>query len=110
LGYWIAFVGGPVSATNGAYTDPPFHRECAEAAMKLCPHLARKVHRRTRDEKMPADSFAPEGAIETKPPQWIIGLTRRYDMNPYGRGILFRCNVRHWLVFEYDENGDLHAV
>jgi len=110
LDYWIAFVGGPISAMNGAYTDPPFHVECAEAAMKFCPHLARKVHRRTDDEKMPDGSWKSEGAVEEKPAQWIIGLTRDYKMLPWGKGILFKCNVRHRRTYEYDDNGLLRQV
>jgi len=110
LDYWIAFVGGPVSAMNGAYTDPPFHVECAEAAMLFCPHLNRKVHRRAPDEKMPEGSWKSEGAVEEKPAQWIIGLTRNYKMLPWGKGVLFKCNVKHRRVYEYDEQGHLRKV
>jgi hypothetical protein len=110
LDYWIAFVGGPLSAANGAYTDPPFHVECAEAAMEFCPHLARKVHRRTSDEKMPEGSWKSEGATEEKPAQWIIGITRDYRMIPWGQGVLFRCHLRFRRVYEYDEQGNLQKV
>jgi hypothetical protein len=36
------FVGGPVSAfdPNGAYADPPMHRECLHYALRVCPYLA----------------------------------------------------------------------
>jgi hypothetical protein len=36
------FVGGPRSAfdPNGAYNDPPMHRECMHYALKVCPYLA----------------------------------------------------------------------
>jgi hypothetical protein len=110
LDYWIAFVGGPISAGNGAYTDPPFHVECAEAAMLYCPHLNRKVHRRAPDEKMPDGSWKSEGAVEEKPAQWIIGITRDYRMIPWGKGVLFKCSVRHSRVYEYDEQGHLRKV
>jgi hypothetical protein len=110
LDYWIAFVGGPISAKNGAYSDPPFHKECAMAAMQFCPHLARKVHRRTADEKMPDGSWKSEGAVEDKPAQWIIGLTRDYTMLPWGKGVLFKCNVRHRIAYEYDDKGNLQVI
>ena len=110
LDYWIAFVGGPISARNGAYTDPPFHRECAQAAMHFCPHLNRRQHRRSPDEKMPEGSWKSEGAVEDKPAQWIIGLTRDYKMIPWGRGVLFTCNVRHRIAYEYDNDGKLQLI
>jgi hypothetical protein len=110
LDYWIAFVGGPISARNGAYTDPPFHRECAQAAMHFCPHINRRQHRRSPDEKMPEGSWKSDGAVEDKPAQWVIGLTRDYKMIPWGRGVLFRCSVRHQLVYEYDDDGILQLI
>lgn len=38
----VTFVGGWQSAwhENGAYIDPPVHRECAEYALQVCPFLA----------------------------------------------------------------------
>jgi hypothetical protein len=110
LSYWMAFVGGPISATNGVYSDPPFHKECALAAFRFCPHIARKVHRRTADEKMPDGSFKHVGAVEEKPAQWIIGLTRDYRILPWGQGQLFLCRVRHRIVFEYDDAGNLQEL
>jgi hypothetical protein len=110
LSYWIAFVGGPISASTGAYTDPPFHVECAEAAFRFCPHIARKVHRRTPDDRMPEGSWKSVGAVEEKPERWIIGITRDYKMIPWGRGVLFKCNVRHRRIYEYDETGNLQEL
>ncbi len=39
-GRW--FLGGPLSALHpqGAYNDPPTHRECAHYALQVCPYLA----------------------------------------------------------------------
>jgi hypothetical protein len=31
-------------------------------------------------------------------------------MIPYGNGILFRCNVRHRIAYEYDEQGKLQVI
>lgn len=43
VGHWIAFLGGPYSASdNGAYTEPGLHEECAEWALKLCPYMLRQ--------------------------------------------------------------------
>jgi hypothetical protein len=111
LEYWIAFVGGPVSLKNGAYSDPPFHKECALAAMRFCPHINRKVHRRTSDEKMPDGTFYSELAVTEKPAQWIIGLTRSYRMIRHNQGVLFlAASMPHTIRFEYDEDGHLQEV
>lgn len=42
LGLFCWSVGGPNSAfhPNGAYIDPPMHRECLVYAMNVCPYLA----------------------------------------------------------------------
>ena len=36
----VAFVGGPVSAAQRRYVDPPTHEDCAVYAAQTCPHLA----------------------------------------------------------------------
>lgn len=35
-----AFIGGPLSIENQNFLDPPMHVQCAEYAMKVCPHIA----------------------------------------------------------------------
>jgi hypothetical protein len=35
----MAFIGGPLSCQNRNFLDPPMHVECAEYAMKVCPHI-----------------------------------------------------------------------
>lgn len=83
LGYWIAFVGGSGSASpgTGAYQDPPMHEECAEAAMRLCPYIAkRRVPRRTPPVDVLAahdsDYFIADKPSDGRP--WVMVITRRY--------------------------------
>jgi hypothetical protein len=42
LGDLVFFVGGTGSAfhPNGAYIDPPMHKECATYSLQVCPYLA----------------------------------------------------------------------
>jgi hypothetical protein len=111
LDYWIAFVGGPISFANRAYSDPPFHRECARTAMTLCPHISRKVHRRVPDEKLPPMAYKSDGSVEEKPEFWVIGITRDFTMIPWGRGVLFRAaTMKDAIVFGYDDEGHLKEV
>jgi hypothetical protein len=60
-GRW--FAGGPASAfhPNGAYIDPPMHKECMEYAMQVCPYIAMpnynalKMHNSPKRLEKPAD-------------------------------------------------------
>lgn len=112
LDYWIAFIGGPISAQSHCYTDPPFHRECAEAAILYCPHINRRVHRRTPDEKYdPETSWAPDDGTMEKPDTWIISITRSFKVLPHQGFIMFKAGpVKNYLIYEYGEDGRLHKV
>lgn len=89
LGYWIGFLGGPESARSRAYTDPPMHPECAEAAVVLCPHIALQRARRANPEHLPSTAVVPDGFVETKPTEWVLGLTRTYRMRRHRGSLLF---------------------
>lgn len=45
MGKHIYFVGGLSCEANGYFYDPPMHLECAEFALRTCPHLARSKGR-----------------------------------------------------------------
>lgn len=90
LGYWIAFLGGPVAAQSRAYVDPPFHPECAETALRLCPHIAVPHHKRAPEHRLAETSHTPTGFVEEKAAEWVMGITRDYRIEPYGRGHVFR--------------------
>jgi len=36
----MAFIGGPLAIEHRNFLDPPMHVECAEYAMRVCPHIA----------------------------------------------------------------------
>src|SRR3954447_7484210 len=84
LEYDIAFLGGPKAAESRSYTDPPMHVGCAEAALRLCPHLARhatprnpddkKVRRRLRPGVTTADVFAGG-----RPSEWVMLITHNFE-------------------------------
>jgi hypothetical protein len=87
LEYDIAFLGGPKAAESRSYTDPPMHVNCAEAALDLCPHLARHVvpraereeegdgRRRLRPGVTTADLFAGD-----RPSEWILFITHHFEI------------------------------
>jgi hypothetical protein len=110
LDYWIAFIGGPISLANRTYADPPLHEECALAAIKYCPHINRKVHRPTPDEKYDAATtwMAPQG---DKPDEWIISITRSFQMVPFSGFVVFKTGtIARTLRFAYDESGHIQPV
>jgi len=87
LEYDIAFLGGPKAAESRAYTDPPMHVSCAEAALALCPHLARHTtsradrdaegdnRRRLRPGVTTADLFTAD-----RPSEWVLYLTHNFEI------------------------------
>jgi hypothetical protein len=87
LEYDIAFLGGPKAAESRAYTDPPMHVACAEAALTLCPHLARHTtsradrdaegdsRRRLRPGVTTADLFTAD-----RPSEWLLYLTHNFEI------------------------------
>jgi hypothetical protein len=78
LGYWIAFCGGPQSCENRAFTDPPFHPECAEYAYQVCPYiLTGSYDRSTRPDAVAAAQIDPVGTLAAVERMGIY-ITRSY--------------------------------
>jgi hypothetical protein len=88
LEYDIAFLGGPKAAESRSFTDPPMHVGCAEAALRLCPHLARHAtapsdrsggeaegRRRLRPGVTTADLFSGD-----RPAEWVLYLTHNFEI------------------------------
>lgn len=78
LDYWIAFLGGPLSAKNRAYTEPPMHPECARYAVQVCPYMVvQAVPRRESGAYGDLVRFDPTGTRD-KPPAFGLYLTRSF--------------------------------
>lgn len=75
-----AFLGGPRSAQHRAYSDPPMHEECALAAIRLCPHIARKNMRRATDNHARQDAITPEYMTLDKPDEWKMVVCQEYKI------------------------------
>lgn len=83
LGKYLWFVGGPQSAfdPNGWYFDLPAHKECAEYALQVCPHLAAKKYLRRLDiidpSKVPGVAFVDLTIDPDRPVLFVaIGATQ----------------------------------
>lgn len=84
LGYWMAFIGGPRSASTRAYLDPPSHPECGIYAMNRCPHIARREHQRAPAHRIGPDVITPAEMTEDKPSHWVMGLCRGFEARVIG--------------------------
>ncbi|MBO1413197.1 hypothetical protein [Streptomyces sp. FH025] len=73
-----AFLGGPMSAEMGYYSDPPMHEACAQAALTLCPHIARPHARRASARRVAEDTSIPVGFTEEKPEEWVMVIASGY--------------------------------
>lgn len=106
LGYWMAFIGGPKSFEARTYIDPPFCIPCAETAMRLCPHMAIRRHRRAPEHRLADDSHTPDGFDEDKPDEFIMGITRsfRIEMNRNGTFHFRAAPFKKRRVFRYVDN------
>lgn len=109
MGYWVAFVGGPLSAAQRMFLDPPMHPECATAAMRLCPHMAQQ--HLARASRTTAE--APPGFVAGKPAEWVVYETRSYTCEVLRRngqltGYVFKAappkRLGRWV---YDRTGTL---
>lgn len=86
LGYRFAFIGGPKSAANRSYSDPPFCLPCAEAAMTLCPHIAIGHHQRAPEHRLAGEVAVPTGFDASRTEEWVMGITRNYKLQ-WNRGV-----------------------
>lgn len=113
---WIAFLGGPRSVERRAYSDPPMHVECAEASLRLCPHIARPHMKRAKDDRVPVAAITPEGMSLERPASWVLYVTRSFEIelrrNADGGGFaLYRPAAPKTLrTFGYDEGGVLRET
>lgn len=78
LGYWIAFVTGPVGCENRYTSEPPLHPECARYSLQACPHLSSERAKATADGKIPG-TVSPVGGIKGRPDKLGLYLCRTYE-------------------------------
>ncbi|MFB8235508.1 hypothetical protein ACFC58_03060 [Kitasatospora purpeofusca] len=74
------FLGGPLSARTGHFSDPPMHEACAEAAIWLCPHIARPNARRAGGWRVTPDASVPVGFTLERPEEWVMVVASSYEV------------------------------
>ena len=108
-GMW--FVGGPGSALHpqGAYIDPPMHKECAEYALKVCPYLAAPRYSGRVDDRTlkPADrSLIPilidRTQMPERPPLFVCAMTIKMTVTEN----FYLQPKRPWHTIDFWRSGD----
>lgn len=79
-----AFLGGERAAEHQVYSDPPMHEDCALAATRLCPHIARKGMRRASDNHVRQEAITPEEMSLDKPRLWMMFVCTSYKIMVVG--------------------------
>lgn len=92
LGYWMVFIGGPRSAENRVFSDPPMHEECAKYALEVCPFLTMPTMQyKQRGYEDKSKYTCDPHAIAEKPGRMAVYVTRGFRVEA-GRG-------RDWWIF-----------
>lgn len=113
LGFASAFVSGPLSFQNRAYSDPPFHPDCARFAMTVCPHIVIPHAQRATDTRVEREVGKVQngpGAVAQKPQEWIIAIapTAETVAHMSNVGLLIRCGKPTRAIrYTYDDSGKL---
>ena len=108
------FVGGSrvFLHENGAFTDPPVHRECGEYALRVCPFLAARNWSGRIDAGTVKPGSLPDAIALVKnelmlpalPERFGFGLTYGYaEVDNYPESLL---RVRDWRYVEWWHAGE----
>jgi hypothetical protein len=88
MGYWVTFVGGPMSCANRTFSDPPFHPECAEFAFDICPYLLMGGWDRSKARHMEGLDKADPMGFNIKPDKMGIYTTRQFRWETLRSGFI----------------------
>lgn len=72
----VAFAGGSLSLKNRMFSDGPMHLDCAEFAMKVCPHILNKAMQR-KDIKDIVTAVESDIACQDKVEYYGLHISRR---------------------------------
>jgi hypothetical protein len=79
LGWWVCFVVGPLTLEERATYMPGNHRECALAALALCPYLALEERDRSGRDVPVRQQIVPREILPEKPTRLALVTTREYS-------------------------------
>lgn len=74
---YFYFISGPIGLMNGVSSDAAMHRECAEFALEVCPHMLYQKAERKVEES------GPTPHIKKKPDCLFLIKTSKYKAKFY---------------------------
>ncbi|MEU8001558.1 hypothetical protein AB0B66_10395 [Catellatospora sp. NPDC049111] len=103
----LTFVGGLANLLHNTYTDPPMHTACTDAALQLCPFLARP-RRRPRPTTATAMPAGYRDLDRSRP--LAVAITDGYAtrLTATADGVLLEFHPEPWQalhVFAYTDAG-----
>lgn len=104
MGAMVCFIGGEQAAEAQTYADAPMHRDCALAALKLCPYLFSTERQRAKNYR--AEVADSPGFIEEKPKAVILYTCKQYQLRVYQEtgDMVFHAGTAYQMErFEYGE-------
>jgi len=97
----IAFIGGPLAAEQNLFLDPPMHPDCAEYAMKVCPHIATPTARYSKpnlsDGRVLFDAVDPN-----RPERFVLYVTDTAQVVEYEGQPIFMAAPPTTLTWQED--------
>lgn len=97
--YFISGIGG---MTNQVSSDPPMHRECAEYALRVCPHMFYKTVERKTDESEFTDDVH---AYEKPDTFYLIKSSKcRLKFEPRAGHCLIHYTMVSYDAYGYEDN------
>jgi hypothetical protein len=107
MGRHVFFIGGHLCVQNGYFYDPPMHRECAEYALRVCPHLARVKGRYGPIPEI-AGARMVVGAMEatTKVETFALMHTSTFTWGRDRAGMVLIKAALPWLDVSWWRNGE----
>lgn len=90
MGGFKAFCIGPMCVINRVISEPPSHRECCEWAMRACPFLTQREHKR-REAGLPTEGIKESAGfgIKRQPGVAVLWVTKSFKVARVTDGVLF---------------------
>lgn len=109
----LALLGTVESLTLGVFADPHMHEDCARQALRWCPHLRLRHHRRAPQHRRHPDTPELDGFDTTaRPDRWVLVFTDSVILALIDGLVLYQATTYLRLsVFAYlGENDELAEI
>ncbi|MBO1413198.1 hypothetical protein [Streptomyces sp. FH025] len=74
------FIGDPVSAQQGTYSDPPMHEACADGAIRLSLRITRPHAHWASRRRVTDNASVSAGSSLGRPEEWVMVTVSSYTV------------------------------